>query len=371
MQNQHNPVLIFAQSGRFLAQSATQAGYPAWVVDCFGDQDTLSAAQRWQQLPVLTQLTDDSILALFSELTNDEKCTLICGGGIESCYTILDHLPDNIQLAGNTAHTIHTIKTPKLFFGLLEQLDLAYPETKFEYPKNRENWLLKSASGLGGGHISYLNQQTNLTAYYFQKFIDGTSGSCLFLANGKLAQIVSINKQNCDTNEYAPFRLGSIETPWRISDQHQQQLTQAINEITLGTGLVGLNSIDFIISEQDKLLILEINPRPSASAELITLDIPLFQYHLDACRGILPNVPITPPAMKTSLRYLYATDDLIVPADITWPSECHDLPKTDFFIKKHDPICTSIVQASSNQEVTKLHQDIENRVTHQLPKLEN
>jgi uncharacterized protein len=370
MQNQHSPVLIFAQSGRFLAQSAIQAGYPVWVADCFGDQDTLSVAQRWQQLPAISGITEDRLLAIFSKLTNDEQCALICGGGIESCYTILNQLPDNIQLVGNTAHTIHSIKTPTLFFSLLDQLNIAHPDTQFEHPDNVENWLIKLTSGLGGSHIHYLDQQTNLTGYYFQRFIGGTSGAALFLANGKQALIVSINKQHCTANKVKPFRLSSIEVPWSISNQHLKQLEQAINKLTSATGLVGLNSIDFIISEQGELLVLEINPRPSASVELSNLNNPLFQHHLDACRGILPDGPITQSATKTSLRYLYAIDDFIIPANISWPSECHDLPAPDTFIKEHEPICTSIVQTSGNQEINNLHQNIEHRVTNQLRNLE-
>lgn len=368
MQNQHNQVLIFAQSGRFLAQSATQTGHPVWVADCFGDLDTLSVANRWQQLPILSDLSDDNILAAFSKLTNGENCILICGSGIESCYTVLEKLPDNIQLVGNTAHTIHTVKTPTLFFALLDQLDIAHPDTQFEHPDDVESWLLKSASGLGGNHIHYLSQQSYLIGCYFQRFIKGNSGSALFLTNGKHAQLLSINKQNNTTNEQTPFRLKSIETPWSISNHHQQQLERAIKKVTSATGLVGLNSIDFIISEQNELLVLEINPRPSASAELINQNSPLFQHHLDACRGILPCQPIIQAVTKASLHYLYSNDDLIIPSDITWPSECHDLPATDTFIKKGEPICTLIVQTTSNQNINKLLQNIENKVVAQLEK---
>lgn len=362
------PVLIFAQSGRFLAHSATHAGYPVWVADCFGDQDTLSVVKRWHPLPVISELTEDSILDVFFKLTNGEKCTLICGSGIESCYTILKKLPDNIKLVGNSAHTIHTIKTPTLFFSLLDRLGIAHPDTQFEPPENIKNWLAKSVSGLGGSHIQYLNQQTNLTGYYFQRFVRGISGSALFLANGTQAQLISINKQNSVVNGLTPFLLSSIESPWSLSEPNQQQLERAIKKISLETGLIGLNSIDFILSEQDELLVLEINPRPSASAELINPNIPLFQHHLDACRGVLPDTPIIQAVTKTSLHFLYADNDVIIPSDITWPSECHDLPTTDTFIKKGEPICTFIVQANSSQKIKQLLYDLENKVVSQLEK---
>ncbi|MFT7414669.1 MAG: putative ATP-grasp superfamily ATP-dependent carboligase, partial [Methylophagaceae bacterium] len=123
----HIPILIFAQSGRFLAQSATQAGYTVWVADCYGDSDLLIVAERWQSLPLFTELTHDSILATLSELTGGEPCILICGGGIELCYHLLHPLPANIQLIGNTPDTIHIIKTPALFFDVLNQHAIGYP----------------------------------------------------------------------------------------------------------------------------------------------------------------------------------------------------------------------------------------------------
>ena len=69
MQNQSKPVLILAQSGRFLAQSASQAGYRVWVADCFGDIDTLVASERWQGLPKLASLTCKQFLTVLQSLT--------------------------------------------------------------------------------------------------------------------------------------------------------------------------------------------------------------------------------------------------------------------------------------------------------------
>ena len=106
MQDQRKPILIFAQSARFLAQSAAQATYPVWAADFFGDLDTISVADRWLQIPALSQLHHDTILSIFSDLTQGEACTLICGSGIEKHYPLLNKLPSHIQLVGNSANII-------------------------------------------------------------------------------------------------------------------------------------------------------------------------------------------------------------------------------------------------------------------------
>ena len=349
MQEQKSPVLIIAQSGRFLAQAATQAGYSVWVADSFGDQDTLSISQRWQQIPTFSA----NFLNILTKLTQGESCILIAGSGVELWYSLLNKLPPNIQVIGNSAQTIKTLKTPSLFFSLLNQLTLPHPPTQFDLPRDTTNWLVKSVSGLGGTHIQYLNQtaDTDTRNQYFQYFVKGNSGSALFLANGKSAQLISINKQLLSPNKNTPFRLGSIETPWNISEKHRQQLKQAVAKITFATGLLGLNSIDFIISEHGELQLLEVNPRPSASAELIDSEIPLFQHHLNACLGNLPVLTIKQAATKTSLHYLYVNNDVTIPTQMIWPIECHDIPAPNTTVKKEQPLCTAIISTKSLQDI--------------------
>ncbi|PHS71407.1 MAG: hypothetical protein COB23_00040 [Methylophaga sp.] len=367
MLEQKLPVLIFAQCGRFLAQSATQAGYTVWVVDCFGDQDTLTVTDRWQKIPPLKQLDQQNILNTLLEITRGQKCNLVCGGGIESHYPFLTQLPDNIHLLGNSPKTIHTVKTPRLFFELLSRFDIAYPPTQLSPPDNTKNWLAKSASGLGGSHIQYLATHFQPIDHYFQAHILGLSGSAIFLANGQHAIVLSINQQkSLPTNKHASFTLWSIETPWAIAEQHQRQLEQAVSKIVVEAQLIGLNSIDFIISEKNELLILEINPRPSASTELIQAELPLIQHHINACQGRLPEKVINQFIIKSSLRYIFTSDDVIIPNGMHWPSGCHDLPAANTSIKKGDPICTSIIQATDFQQADQQHDAIENKINQQI-----
>ncbi|NOQ94706.1 MAG: ATP-grasp domain-containing protein [Methylophaga sp.] len=368
MQNQHKPVLIFAQSGRFLAQSATQAGYRVWVADCFGDQETLVAAERWQQLPSLSELSSADLLSLLLTLSQGEECMLVCGSGIESLYSILDLLPRTIQLTGNSFDTIHSIKSPPLFFKLLTQHKLPFPKTVFETPENSTNWLIKSASGMGGNHIQHLNavQSSINPLTYFQKMISGSSGSALFLANGTDSQLLNINKQNVSEDRHYPFQLGSIETPWLISAQHKKEIEFALDIITLETGLLGLNSLDFIISEQGRLYLLEVNPRPSASAELTNNKASLFQHHINACQGRLPSPPIVKSVGNISLHYIYATDDLTIPQNMDWPIECHDRPVPMSIIHKGEPICISLVSVDDKIPARALHSRIKHDVFKQL-----
>lgn len=369
MQTQSFPILIFAQSGRFLAQSATQAGYTVWAADCYGDTDLLAVTERWQSLPPFTELTHDSIVASLSALTRGEQCMLMCGSGIEHCFHLLFPLPANIQLIGNTPDTLYAIKTPALFFDLLNQHAVHYPNTQFnEKPRDNLTWLKKQATGLGGAHIQYAVSATdkNDVETYYQRFVAGSSGSCLFLADGHHAHIMSINRQYLAPTDQLPFRLGRIESAWQLSAPHNAYLHKVINQLTVATALVGLNSLDFIISDQHQLLILEINPRVSASAELINNKATLFQQHLDACLGQLLGSPSVLNQNCASLFYHYATSDLIIPENMLWPTECHDLPPAGLTIKRGEPICTSRVEPLKRNSATQLHFLIEQQILQQL-----
>ena len=342
----HEPIIIFAQSGRFLAQSAASAGYTVWVADCFGDKDTLSIADRWQKIPDINH--HDRCFNILSTLANNEPCTLICGSGIEGCYQMLNKLPSHIKLIGNKAPVIKLFKRPRLFFKLLDKLNIAYPNTQFTHPNNTQNWLAKKAAGWGGKHITHLTPNFKGSDYYFQSYIAGRGGACLFLANGNQANIMSINKQVPLAKSDNPFCLSAIHAPWFLSKQHVCQLKQMISAITVNTHLVGLNSIDFIISEDGQLLILEVNPRPSASAELIQSAAPLLQHHINACQGSLPKHGFRVPDKTSSLYYIFAKTALIIPTNMVWPADCHDLPKAGTIIKKNEPICTAVIHHHSN-----------------------
>lgn len=369
MQTQNIPLLIFAQSGRFLAESATQAGYSVWVADCYGDTDLLAVAERWQYIPAFAELSHETIIACLSELSQGEQCMLMCGSGIEHCYHLLFPLPANIQLIGNKPDTLHTVKTPALFFDLLDQGGFSYPDTQFdEIQRNDSTWLKKKASGLGGTHIQYAMLATDKIEadYYYQQFVSGNSGSCLFLANGYHALLLSINRQYLAPDKHHPFRLGRIESAWQLSAAHNDYLNKVVNQLTVATALVGLNSLDFIITDLDTLLILEINPRVSASAELINNSSTLFQQHIDACLGQRVKPKKLPNQTHASLFYHYAKSEFIIPDNMLWPAECHDLPTTGIIIKEGEPICTSRVEPVGKTPAHQLHMLIEQQILKQL-----
>jgi predicted ATP-grasp superfamily ATP-dependent carboligase len=339
---QQQAILIVAQSGRFLAQIAHRAGYPVWVADCFGDNDTLEVASRW--LPITNLSNPLSVLDTVLALSNGEACTLVYGSGIESFHGILGQLPNRIKLVGNSQHTIETVKNPSQFFNTLDQLAIAYPMTQLHPPQETIGWLSKSPNGLGGGHIEYCQAEIQRADVYYQRYVNGISGSVLFLANGADSQLLSINQQFSVNAPEIPFLLSGLGTPFHLSDVHQNMLQSMIDALLSQLDLYGLNSLDFIITDADEILVLEINPRPSASAELLTQLPQLFNLHIDACQGrLLIDTVSRPKTNPTYLHYIFAQHNTVIPNNIIWPSMCHDIPAAGHLILNKEPICTVLI----------------------------
>lgn len=334
--------MVVAQSGRFLTERAHAAGYRVRVADCYGDIDTLAIAEKWQ---IISRLDDIKTLTRqLIELSQGQSCLLIYGSGIELFYPALRHLPDNITLLGNNTSTLESLHS-KHFFTVLQQLKIDHPATKYTLPDISNNWLEKSFHGFGGSHIYPVSSTPTQHDRYYQHYIEGQSGSALFISHSDQVTILSIHASFCSHHVQSPFLLQGLSAPLILSQPQEQILLRTIQLLTQQWSLVGINSLDFIIDEYGQLLVLEINPRISASAQLLPVDWPLFESHHQACvGGQLPTTTPNQPEHTTHLYTVFAPTDIVIPDDIHWPDYCHDLPAYNDFIQQDHPICTVIIE---------------------------
>lgn len=207
MQDNATPVLILAQSGRYLAQSASLTGHTVWLADCFCDEDSLAVAARWLKLPACSELSIPDLLEQLICFVGGDKCMLICGSGIEIFSPLLSQLPKNITYIGNTIDTIGKIKNPQQFFSLLSQHNLPYPITSFIPPKTDKNWLFKKELGFGGSHIIPLDHRSSDKDGYFQHCIIGESGSVLFFPMARIHSLFQSTNRLFAIIKLHPFSL--------------------------------------------------------------------------------------------------------------------------------------------------------------------
>lgn len=341
------PILIFAQSARFIAESATLAGYTVWVADCFCDTDTLAVAERHLKLPSLNALKAADFFTAIDALSHGEPCQLVIGTGIEQLYPFIEVLPAHVFYLGNTVQTLSQLRQAESFFNLLDSLKLPHPAIRFEQPvSNHAAWLYKDLSGYGGQTIQTAFTAAETTGGYYQTVITGQSASALFIADGEQACVLDFNQQiNLDDQ----YQLAEIRTPLKLREQLEHDLHNAINRITQTTQFKGLGSLDFIFTK-NHFYILEINPRFSASAELSANRSRLFQWHLNAIEGALPANTTSLSRSARLLAFYYAEHNSIIVDQPVWPEGCHDLPAPGSHIEKGCPVCTIIIEAETHDD---------------------
>jgi len=337
------PVLIAALSGRALACAATAASIPVVVLDVFGDMDMRACAGGWVRVGNAQSGIDRAILREAAErLCPPDRCGgLVYGAGFESCPDVLAELAENRNLLGNDPRILERMGSPEYFFAMLEQLGIPYPAISYRRPENTRGWLAKRAGASGGGHVRMAQQIANECGYYFQRKMQGRIMSVLFLANGREASIVGISEQwNAAVLKQRPYSYGGAVSDQEVSQRLRADVRSTINACVENAGLRGLNSMDLMV-EGEGFQVLEINARPTATAELYESKRAenLFKLHIQACRGKLPP-DRKPGRCKYAQLVVYAEQGLKVPRGFRWPHWCSDLPPAETRIGAGEPLCT-------------------------------
>jgi predicted ATP-grasp superfamily ATP-dependent carboligase len=335
------PILIAALSGRALAAAARRAGAEIVVADFFGDRDTRRLAP-WQRLPGSLAAGIDRRRLRMAARACGPLAGIVYGAGFEHAPALLRDLAALAPLIGNTPETVAATKDPFGFAALLSRLGLPHPAV-FEAPPPGGVFVSKRRGGAGGTHIRPAGAQPVAGRNrYYQTVAAGQPFSALFVANGRAAQIVGFSRQWTAPTARTPFRYGGCVGPVSLPRRLAGTIAEACNALAASLGLVGLNSLDMLIGDDD-FAILEINPRPGATLDIfdgLTPGAMLWDWHLRSVRGELPPVPLTHQGAARAAAILYADAATTVPPTMRWQRWAADLPAPRSVVAKGAPICT-------------------------------
>jgi predicted ATP-grasp superfamily ATP-dependent carboligase len=350
---ERQPLLLVSASARALAQSAARGRLPAVALDLFNDLDTRALAVASQGVAGRNGRFDSRrLIAAAQALCPPEKCAgLVYGSGLEGRTKLLARLARGRVLFGNPPQTVAMLKNPARFFSLLDSLGIPHPEVRVDPPADVSGWLVKRGGGAGGSHVRPARVRHRARAdRYFQRLQAGRSLSVLFAADGQAAQVIGFNEQwTGGAWRGARYRYGGAVSRVIVQKNIEAQVAGFLARMVERVGLVGLNGLDFILAG-DTPFVLEINPRPTATLELYDADAEggMLQLHLRACRGQLPGAGINGPSRAHAI--VYAADSLRIPADMTWPSWCTDLPEGRSMIAAGAPICSVHAASASSAQ---------------------
>jgi len=356
------PIVVVAQSGRALARSAGRAGIPVHVLDLYADGDTSTLARSVSRIgSIATGFRADRLLASLHRIEAREGIDgIVAGSGFEERIDVLEAMARVGRLLGNPPEVVRRAKDPACFFPLLARLGIPHPETVTEAPPGSPGegagWLCKRIGGAGGAHVRPA-EACCPPGHYLQRRVPGRPHSLVFLADGRHAAIVGYNEIRVhDGTGAARFRYtGAVTVP---EPPVAPAVEDAVQALVPALGLVGLCGLDFMLDEDGRYSVLEVNPRPTGTFELYedlgVEGLGLFQMHLSACEGRLPRTVRVLGRGVAAQEVLWASETFAIPDDLRWPDWARDRPAGGTLIQTGEPICTLHARAGERQVVDRL-----------------
>jgi methenyltetrahydromethanopterin cyclohydrolase len=342
-------IIIAAGSGRMLAQAARRSGLKPLVIDFFADRDMQDTAEDFRQIPSLA--IEHLAPAVDYYVKRYKAADVIYGSGFEYHPESLSYLLGRLNILGNSPDTFNKVLNKQAFYSVLDQLEIAYPEVRFNTPAQEDGWLVKPMQGQGGlGIKRYRQNDADYSSVYWQKFQQGSLHSVLFLADGQSIQVIGFNTQwTATVKKSETFAFSGVMNCTDLPDERKRAIIDGLTKLVPLLKLKGLNSLDFI-QRGDKSYVLEINPRPSASMQLYKGD--LLTAHIQASRGLFVD-GLPSQNGCTAYQIVYATQDVLIPERFEWPDGCRDLPLFGAIINAGQPICSMIAHQNNTQDVLK------------------
>lgn len=357
MSVEQNALLILGNSGRAIAESAVRGGYQVTVVDGFCDQDTLAVADCWPVTQGFLQQDLDMFVEEIVSHAPKEISGVVYGAGLEESAALLKRMENHFQLFGNDPDVFEILGKPRRFFSMLNRLRIPYPEVSFTppYAADEKTWLIKRAGSCGGQGVAYFNAEHSAADFncYFQRYIPGQVMSVLFIADGGRHRTIGYNRVGMNAaNSPAPFLYTGATGQASLAGALRHQLDEVVEKLVLELRLRGINSLDFILKE-DEVLVIDLNPRPSATLELYEHLVTdgWIKHHIQACQGKLPMVPMVGSADVHGHQIVYAPKTFQIPLPMIWPDWVKDRPADGVRIVGGQPICSLYTHAASAEKV--------------------
>ncbi|GLS42446.1 ATP-grasp domain-containing protein [Methylobacterium brachythecii] len=355
-------VLIAAQSGRALAQAARRAGLRPFVLDLFGDEDTLDLAEEHRVLPGrfgMARRGAEAVLSgldVLAERAGNRTLGVVLGSGFEDAPRLMARIAARHRLIGAGPGTVAALKDPGLFAALCARLAIPHPSVTTDPVEDRRGWLMKRAGGSGGSHIRAVTAGRAPPDHYLQKRVTGHACALNFLAGGRGIAVLALTEQWSHPSAVRPFRYAGAIAPGRgepasLPTKLFTEITAAVARIAEATALQGLASADLLVDGETWWL-LEINPRPGATLDLLDRrPTPLLLQHIEASLGTLPALDPSPVDAAGS-EICYAAQRYASMPPLDWSDFTRDRPRAGSLVARDAPFCT-VTASGPNSEAVK------------------
>lgn len=309
-----HPLLIVGASARAAAESARRAGFRPYAIDLFADADLAEVAE--------VRISRDFPYDIPTLARAMPACDWLYVGGLENYPAVVDELAAERRLLGCSGDLLRRVRDPRLLRDELCRHGVAMPESIFDRADLRRHlggnvaatteladgsaatsagdWLVKRRrSSAGLGVAPWLDERLDPALdelfdgdRYLQRRVAGKSIGAIYLASKSRTDFLGASYQlTCPSHDgKQPFRYAGSLGPIPFEELSTLGLRDKLSKIGSVAAsifpLSGIFSLDLIVDAGSEFRLLEINPRYTASCELIErmLGKSLVGLHIAACR---------------------------------------------------------------------------------------
>jgi predicted ATP-grasp superfamily ATP-dependent carboligase len=275
MSTQTLQLLVVGFSARWLQESASRGGLRSRAVDFFADADTaefgpVSKVSSWRDVPRLA--------------ASWRPEAIIVGGGFETQPAMVKRLRAVAPLLNCSTESSLASRDPRRWSTTLESTGLLVPRMlvgaipeEFREESARDEWLVKNRYSAGGNRVrewkrvkySRARRGRLTRGEYLQRRIEGDPCSLLFWLQSGQRLCLGYFRQLCGEASLGakPFQFSGAIGPLPVDTEEAVLFQCVADALADELGLSGLVGVDLIRSAQG-LFAIEINPRPTATAEL-------------------------------------------------------------------------------------------------------
>jgi predicted ATP-grasp superfamily ATP-dependent carboligase len=341
-------VLVAGVSVRALAESASRAGAHVTALDAYGDLD-LQRIARVIRIPRNASGTFDQLAVARASREIDADAVAYVSS-FENAPEAVERLARGRTLIGNTPAVLRRVRDPLALARALPRLGLYGPLVRASAPleTSARRWLLKPRQS-GGGHgiVRWTSGMSVPRTSIVQERIAGAAGSIIFVADGVRVAPLAITRQ---LSGDPAFGAGGYAYCGSVLEPHRAELcanaVALAERVTREFELRGVCGIDFI-ARGDVPYAIEVNPRPTASMELVerATGVSIWLAHVSGSSGALPASALAAGGAQMLAHgkaVLYARRDVVLGDTTRWlgDDDVRDIPAPGERIARGSPICT-------------------------------
>lgn len=286
-------IYVIGAAARATASMVRRAGLNVALFDAYGDEE-FDVESSWGRVIGFEDHVPEIPPEAFRSIVG--KCPWLYGGPLENSPEWLEGASQGSTLWGNTATVCRAVRNPFALARIVSETGshVRFPETRaFEdRPGKLRAWIWKPSKSTGGWRTQRAHRidlacmrdlPSGPSCGFWQKFIRGRTFGATVASDGERSVLIGL----CESLRGAPgrpFAYAGSAGPVHDSSVRRAvpELDRLAQTLTAEFGLKGLWNFDLVHSRREGLwYLLEINPRPSASMEVLELAVRrgLFEVH--------------------------------------------------------------------------------------------